>query len=343
MNIRWGLIGSGRMNHTMAPAIQAAKNSHITAVYSRDLSRATEFATQFQIHHAYDSLEAMLQNSDIDVVYVASPNGLHVQHAVASANAGKHVFCEKPLAITIKGCKDIIEACQKNNVKLGLGVMFRQHPAHQMAKSIIANGDLGQLLQAHARLAVSWLVSQPAWYENPNISGGGIINMAGIHRIDLLQYLVGSEIYAVIAQVGPVEKHRNWEQWASTLLEFENGAQGTIQLDLRVPFNKSTIEIHGTLGSIVLSGTTTSWWGGGGGELQFTNSEGVQNFQFDLIDLYRAEVEDFNDAIRLNSNPMAGGRDGLICAQVSIAWFESAQANGMRMICKTPKMKSELL
>lgn len=326
MTIRWALIGTGRVHRAMAPAIAAASGTRLVAVLSRDQQRAAAFAEQFGIAHAHDSLQSLLANPEVDVVYVASPNGLHVAHAVAAARAGKHVFCEKPLALSLDGCRDIRSACRSHGVQLGLGLMYRQHPAHRMARALVADGALGEVQQAQIRLGVAWHDRQPDWYADVALAGAGVLYMAGIHRIDLLRFVLGAEVREVSAMVGEHAPARPWETWASALLRFDNGVRASIDLDIRLPHGNNDLEVHGTRGSLVVSGSTSSWWGGGGSELLLKRGAETERHQFDQIDLYRLQVEDFNRAIAQGAEPAGGGHDGLACAQVCLAVLESGRS-----------------
>lgn len=326
MTIRWALIGTGRVHQAMAPAIRAAPGTRLVAVLSRDMERAAAFAKQFGIAHAHDSLQSLLGNPEVDVVYVASPNGLHAAHAIAAAQAGKHVFCEKPLALSMDACRDIQSACRANGVQLGLGVMYRQHLAHRKARALVADGVLGEVQQAQIRLGVAWQERQPDWYADAALAGAGVLYMAGVHRIDLLRFVLGSEVREVSAMVGEHTAARPWDEWAAALLRFDNGVRASMDLDIRLPNGNSDLEVHGTRGSLVVTGSTTSWWGGGGGELLLKTGAVTERHQFDKVDLYRAQVEDFNRAIAEGGAPAGGGHDGLACAQVCLAMLESSRS-----------------
>ena len=152
MTIGWAMIGTGRVHRWMAPAIKEAKDTQLVAVLSRDRARATAFAEDHGIERSYDSLDELLRDPEVDVVYVASPNAHHALQTIKAAEAGKHVFCEKPMASTLGECRSMVEACEKHGVKLGLGLQFRQHPAHRKAREIVASGELGQLVFANAQV-----------------------------------------------------------------------------------------------------------------------------------------------------------------------------------------------
>ena len=163
MTIGWAMIGTGRVHRWMAPAIKAAEDTRLLGVLSRDKTRAEVFAEKQGIPMAYDSLNKLLDNPEINVVYIASPNGLHAEQTIKAAEAGKHVLCEKPMAPTTAECRSMIEACQKQGVKLGIALQFRQHPAHLKMREIVASGELGQMVFANAQLEIP-PIPTPRWY-----------------------------------------------------------------------------------------------------------------------------------------------------------------------------------
>lgn len=129
MNIRWAVVGTGRVNRLMLPAMKRVKDCQVVAVFSRDKSRAAAFAARHDIERAYHSLDDLIRDPKIDALYIASPNALHAPHTIKAAEAGQHVLCEKPMAPTLAECQRMIEACEWYGVKLGIGFQHRQYPA----------------------------------------------------------------------------------------------------------------------------------------------------------------------------------------------------------------------
>ncbi len=131
MAIGWGFIGTGRHpDARVAPAMVLAEDTEIIAAYSRSQERAEDFASKHGARSAYSSVEALLADSRVHAVFIASPNHLHAPYAKLAAQAGKHVFVEKPMATTVSECLDIIKACKAHGVKLGVGFQLRFHPGH---------------------------------------------------------------------------------------------------------------------------------------------------------------------------------------------------------------------
>src|ERR1700675_2994914 len=152
MTMRWGIIGAGEIAaRAMAPALNRAAATKLTAIYSRSMDKAQAFAGRFKAARAYDSLEKMLADPELDAVYIASPNSLHAAHTIQAARAGKHVLCEKPMAIAVADGERMIEECKRSNVKLAVVYQNRYHPAHFEARRHIESGALGEIHFASAQ------------------------------------------------------------------------------------------------------------------------------------------------------------------------------------------------
>ncbi|HOG17620.1 MAG TPA: Gfo/Idh/MocA family oxidoreductase [Syntrophales bacterium] len=324
MAVGWAMVGTGRVHKLMAAALKEAEDTRLLAVTGRTQAAADAFAREHNIERAYDSLDAMLRDPEVNVVYVGSPNHLHCTHAVKAAEAGKHVLCEKPMAKSLKECRAIIEACAKNGVKLGLGFMYRQHPVHLMARDIIASGRLGQLNFVKIQAEVPPEVL-PRWYYEPGVAGGGVLYMYGTHRIDLLRFILGREVEEVSAFIGEHTEQRPFEEIAVAMLKFEKGLYGTAHFCLNIPCGSNGLEVHGTKGSLFCVNTTGQWFGGGGGELIVKGEKGDHQQPFPKPNLYRSEVEDFNRCIKTGGEPAATGLDGLRTAEICIGMFESGR------------------
>jgi 1,5-anhydro-D-fructose reductase (1,5-anhydro-D-mannitol-forming) len=324
MSIGWAMIGTGRVHRWMAPAIKAAEDTRLVAVLSRDRIRAEAFAEKQGIPMAYDSLDELLDNPDIDVVYIASPNGLHSEQTIMAAEAGKHVLCEKPMAPTTAECRSMIEACQKHDVKLGIALQFRQHPAHLKMREIVASGELGRMVFTKAQLEIP-PIPTPRWYYDPAMAGGGVMYMSGVHRLDLLRFILGCEVEEVSAFIDGQTPDQPFEDMVVAMLRLDNGAYGAVHFSLNIPRGTNNLEVHGSLASMFGLETMNQWWGGGGGELVLKKKAETVKYEFKETDLYKDEVEDFNRCIREGGEPMATGIDGLRAAEISLAMFESGR------------------
>ncbi|MCX5823767.1 MAG: Gfo/Idh/MocA family oxidoreductase [Deltaproteobacteria bacterium] len=324
MTVGWGIIGTGRVHKLMAAALKESEDTGLLAVMGRTQAAADDFAKVHGIERAYGSLDDLLHNPEVDVVYVGSPNNLHCMHAVKAAEAGKHVLCEKPMSLSLKECRSIIETCGKHGVKLGMGLQYRHHPAHLKAREIVASGELGQLnfvkIQTESPPEVL-----PKWYYEAGVAGGGVLYMYGTHRLDLLRFVLGREVEEVSAFIGEHTEKRPFEEIAVGMLRFGDDLYGTAHFCLNIPHGTNGLEVHGSKGSLFCINTTGQWWGGGGGELIVKNEKGDHQQQFPRPNLYRKEIEDFNRCIKPGGAPAATGMDGLRTAAICIGMFESGR------------------
>src|SRR6185503_413057 len=154
MAFGWGIVSTGKHpDIKIAPAIAAAGDGELVAVYSRDQGRAEEFARKHDARAAYSKLGDLLGDSRVDGVFVCSPNALHAEHVVRAAEAGKHVLCEKPMATTVADAVRMVQACRRTGVTLGVAFNLRQHPAYIRARELVAAGALGRIVLAQAQWA----------------------------------------------------------------------------------------------------------------------------------------------------------------------------------------------
>ena len=141
MSLGWALISTGlHVDHTIAPAITATPDAELVATCSRDQARAEACAQKHGAQAAYSDLGALLRDSRVDAVFIASPNALHARHALQAAHAGKHVFSEKPMTTTLEDAVAMVRTCRDRGVKLGVGYHLRQHPGLRQARRLIGEG-----------------------------------------------------------------------------------------------------------------------------------------------------------------------------------------------------------
>ena len=231
----WAIVGIGRHpDNVMAPAIRAARDTRLVSVMSRDKGRAKAFAAKHGAEQATDSLPELLANPAVEVVYIASPNFLHKPQTIAAARAGKHVLCEKPMALKVSDCQAMIAACQKNGVKLGTAFHLRHHPAQQAARRMVQSGEAGQVAFAQAWLCrgtwgetyIAPRGGLEAWWDKPSEAGGGAIVASGVHAIDLLRFLLGQEVTEVSAFATEPTPQDPVDRTDTIILKFSGGAFG---------------------------------------------------------------------------------------------------------------------
>ncbi|HVD76360.1 MAG TPA: Gfo/Idh/MocA family oxidoreductase, partial [Vicinamibacteria bacterium] len=193
--VRWGLIGCGDIAaKRVAPALRDSPGSTLMAVARARADRAAEFAERHGARRWYADWREVLSDREIDAVYVATPVRLHAEQAVAAAEAGKHVLCEKPMALDVAGCERMTSAARHHGVKLGVAYYRHHYPAVVRLREMIASGEIGRpvLVQVQAFELFDPPPGDPrAWLLKKSESGGGPMMDFGCHRIEVLLDLLG--------------------------------------------------------------------------------------------------------------------------------------------------------
>ena len=322
--VGWGVVGTGRVATQMATSLRASSAARAVTVLSRDGRRGELFAAQHGVEAACTSMEELLADDRVEVVYVASPNGAHVDHVVSAARAGKHVLCEKPMANDLDGCRQMAQACAAAGVHLALGFQYRMHPAHVAMRSLIRRGAIGTPMVADSSICLP-AMEVPRWYDDQDLAGGGVIPMSGVHRLDLLAFLLDRSPLLVAAVTHSRLGVSRFEDVAAAVVQFEADLLATVRFSMDTPHGGDGLVIHGTEGSVRATGTTTQWWGGGGGEVTRTSAAGSHTAHYDSTDLYEHEVAAFHALLRGEQTTLADAADGAGAVAVAWAIYESAR------------------
>ncbi len=245
--IRWGILSTADIGMAkVTPAIQAAPNCEVVAIASRDVDRAEAAAAKLGVSESYGSYEALLEADDIDAVYIPLPNDLHAEWTIKAAGAGKHILCEKPLAMSQGQAQEMIEACEEAGIRLAEAFMYRHHPTWIKALSLLREGSIGELVAVQSWF--SYFNDDPANIRNRTEHGGGAIMDIGCYNINLSRLLFGTEPTAIRASVrrDPV---MGIDTLSSAVLEFAGGGQSTFTCSTRAE-SYQRVHIVGTAGRI---------------------------------------------------------------------------------------------
>ena len=335
--IKWGVIGSGGIakRRTIPEGIIRAKHAKLVSVYDINPEANTAVANEFNAA-AVNSIQELI-HSDIDVVYVASPVNMHLDHVMACARGKKHVLCEKPLAMTIEETEKMISTCKGEGVRLGTSFMMRFHTQHQAALRLIKEGKLGKPVYGRAQLSCWYPPIAGAWRQDPKIGGGGSLMDMGSHCIDLLEMFFG-KIKSVSCFINNTVQAYKSEDSALISMFFENGAMGSVDTCFCIPDNssKNILELYGSMGSILAKGTIGQ---GDKGEMiaylegdisgynaQQARSDG-NGVVIDPVPVntYLAEIEEFSCAILEKREPENNFGLGLRNQKVLAACYQSAK------------------
>ncbi|MEA3403141.1 MAG: Gfo/Idh/MocA family oxidoreductase [Armatimonadota bacterium] len=258
----FGLVGCGVIAPTHAEAIRRLDNAELRAVCDLDEEAANACAADFDAR-PYTDLDEMLARDDINVVNVLTPSGLHAKLGIQCADAGKHVICTKPIDITLENIDALIEAGERNGVKIAATHQLRSYPLYEKIKRYIDEGRLGEMLYGNA--FVPWFRSDDyytdSWHGTKALDGGGALINQSIHYIDLLIWLLG-RVERIFGFADALAHDMiEVEDMASAVLEFESGAQGVIQgSTCTYKGMPARIEVHGTGGNVMATGDELVLW-----------------------------------------------------------------------------------
>jgi predicted dehydrogenase len=255
MNCNWGVLGPGFIaTRAVIPAIQRIPGACVLAVASSNEERSREVAFRFGIERAYHGYQVLLDDPDVDVVYIALPNHLHCEWTIRAALAGKHVLCEKPLAMTAAECDEMIAGCRQAGVLLMEAVMYRFHPRMRYLKRMLVDSKLGDIRFLHA--AFSFPFDATGNYRAYAEFGGGALLDVGSYCVSAVRWLIGSEPDAAKASIS--YSHEEIDLSASAMLSFGEDVQAHLQCSFTAAEHQ-TIEVVCTKGAVTAPLAFTAW------------------------------------------------------------------------------------
>jgi|GraSoi_2013_60cm_1033757.scaffolds.fasta_scaffold00061_14 predicted dehydrogenase len=250
--VRIALVGAGaimRLSH--APTIRRSRDAELAAVFDVDANRAQTLARDFEVPRHTTNLAAVLEANDVDAVIVATPNLFHPEAVLAAAAAGKHVLCEKPLAIDIASARKMVQACDAAGVVLQVGFNQRYWPQVQITKALLESGFIGKVHAFRSIYSERWNVypATTRYRYDLTKSGGATIIDLTIHRIDLARHLLG-DITAVFAELAHSVIPDRVDDNVWLLLRFGSGARGCLSSDRYSPAIGDGTDLYGSEGTI---------------------------------------------------------------------------------------------
>jgi predicted dehydrogenase len=245
--VRWGILGTAHIGRTkVIEGIRNGDRCEVAAIASRDEGLAQRVAAEIGIPRAHGSYAGLLADPDIDAVYVPLPNHLHAEWTIAAARAGKHVLCEKPLALTAADAERMVEACSAGGVFLMEAFMYRLHPSWVAVRELIGAGRIGQL-----RAVDSWFSyfnDDPGNIRNQREAGGGALYDIGCYAVNLSRMLFAAEPERVEAAI-TWDPATGTDVLTASLLAFAGGGIATFGCSTRAEPDQR-VDIHGTRGRI---------------------------------------------------------------------------------------------
>ena len=245
----WIVIGIGDIaTRRVIPAIQAEPRSHLYGLVTRDPTKAVPYGTR-----VFATLDEALADSAVQAVYVGTPVFLHAPQSIQALRAGKHVLCEKPMAMSEAEARSMVQAADESRKTLGVAYYRRTYPKVQRAKQLLAAGVIGKPLLAELT-SHAWFDGQGdrSWLVDPAKAGGGPLFDVACHRIDVLNFLFGQPLRAS-GQLSNVVHHYAVEDNATVMIEYPGGVRGVVDVRWHSQVIRDECRIRGTEGEMELS------------------------------------------------------------------------------------------
>jgi len=320
--VRFALIGCGGIGRHHAKTIASLPDAELVAACDIRPERARELAAQHGCE-AYDDYAAMLARDDVQVVNVCTPSGLHAEHGIAAAEAGKHVITEKPFDLVLEKVDRLIALCERKRLKLACIFQHRFDRAARQVKAAIDAGKFGQLLFGNA--SVKWFRAQSYYDSDPSWRGtwrfdGGVLSNQAVHYLDQIVWLMGDVAEVTFAEIATRARKMEAEDIAHAAVRFQNGAWGSIQAStLTWPGLATRVEVCGTAGSAVLEGDGLTFYRVEGGAppageeeqvvAQAAASAASADPAIGALSGHDAQIADFIAALRQDREPYVNGRE----------------------------------
>jgi predicted dehydrogenase len=312
--VRWGIISTAHINRLVIPPAQASDKIELVAVASRDQARAETYAREWGIERAYGSYEALLEDDDVEAVYISLPNSLHTPWSVRALEAGKHVLCEKPLSRRAADVEEAFGVAARTGHILMEAFMYRHHPQTRRLRQLVAEGAIGNLRLVRA--AFSFTMPDP---ENvrlrADVEGGGLMDV-GCYCVSGCRLLAGEPSQVFAEQlIGPT----GVDVVLTATLRFDEGVFGVLDCGLVLP-SRDELEVIGDDGSLFLDDP----WHARQPVIEVRRDGGVERIEIEPADSYGLELENLSDAIRGRAEPLLGRDDAVAQARVIEALYRSA-------------------
>ena len=321
-SIRWGILSTANIGRAaVIPAIQASRNGQVVAVASRDAQKAADFAAKNGIPRSYGSYEALLDDPEIDAVYIPLPNSLHCEWTIKSAQAGKHILCEKPLALTASQCLEMDEAAKGNGVLLMEAFMYRFHPRTEKVIELVKAGALGHVCVIQS--SFTFRLTQPDNIRLRADLGGGSLMDVGSYCVNLSRTLAGEEPVEVQAVVNWATSGVDDQMIGS--LRFASGLMAQFNSAL----NLARCEQYTVMGVNGYLNVPAAFIPGKKDALihEFREREETQQV-IEGIDEYQCMVEHFADCVLKAEQPRYSALEAAANMRVIEALYQSARQGG---------------
>lgn len=300
--IRVGLIGAGRIaRNQIAPAIHAAARATLYATASRELSRAESTKPV----RAYDSYEALIGDPTVDAVYVATHNGLHKELSIAAMRAGKHVICEKPLAMNARDCEEMARVAEETGMRLAEAFMYRHHPQIVRAQELVRSGAIGEVMAVEA--SFRFPLSNPDDVRMNAEWGGGSLLDVGCYCVSASRLFLGDSPIGMKAMAA-IHPTKRVDTSLQGVLDYGSGRYAIISCGFDSGVNQKVV-VSGTAGVLEMDQPFKSWMGRP--RILVRTKDREESFEFEAVNTFALEVDNLAGAIVEGREPLVGVRDAI--------------------------------
>lgn len=319
---RWGLIGASTIAKEWVIGAIRATGGEVVSVMSTNPERGRDYAQANGIATSVTSLGGIVGDAGVDAVYISTTNELHLEQAIAAARAGKHVLCEKPLALTLDDALAMVKAARDAGVVFATNHHLRNAASHRAMRDAIAAGRIGKPLAARVFHAVYLPPHLQGWRLDKPQAGGGVILDITVHDADTLRFVLNDDPVEAVAfsQTGGMGQ-AGLEDAVMGVLRFKSGVIAQFHDAFTTRFAETGFEVHGTEGSLIARNVMTQK---PVGSVVLRNAEGEQELKLDQRNLYEAGLQSFHDAISGKGKPSATGEDGVWSLATGLAVVKSA-------------------
>ncbi|MEP3047105.1 MAG: Gfo/Idh/MocA family oxidoreductase [Roseibium sp.] len=322
--MRWALIGASRIASSyMIEAFRAQNGSEVLCVLSSDLNRGRVFAGANGIATCTTDLAELLSDDSVDAVYISTTNEKHHTQALAAIAAGKHVLCEKPLAMTLDHAVEMVRAAKEKGVVFATNHHLRNAGSHLAIKGLITSGRIGKVLSVRVFHAVNLPEHLRGWRINDAAAGGGVIPDITVHDADTVRFLLDEDPMDIVAKAGTSGMGEGVEDSVMSVWSMPSGVMVQSHESFTHAYSGTGIEFHGTEGSIFARNVMTQE---PVGSIRLVTAQGEEDVQYDKHNLYNRSLGLFLKAVKGSGKPSADGVDGIKSLAVALAVREAAQS-----------------
>ncbi|MDO9416135.1 Gfo/Idh/MocA family protein [Pararhizobium sp.] len=323
---RWGLIGASTIAHEWVIDAIRATGGEIVSVMSTSQERGAKYAADHGIAKSVTSLQDLFSDPSVDAVYVSTTNELHRDQVIAAAKAGKHILCEKPLAMSLDHAHAMVKAARDAGVVMATNHHLRGAATHRAMRDAVAAGKIGKPLAARVCHAGYLPVHLQGWRLDNPAAGGGVILDITVHDTDTLRFVLGDDPVEAIAfgQNGGMAQ-LGLEDATMGVLRFKSGLIAQFHDGFTTKYAVTSFEVHGSDGSLLARDCMSQK---PVGSVVLRNADGDTELLLDHRNLYENTLLAFDDAIAGKGGPLCTGEDGLWSLATGLAVVKAAATGG---------------